>query len=61
MLQNMKNDYMKMKFESSNNLTVDKYVNIRMDTTIITAIFDQDGKYYTQLFLDDRLYKNVRV
>ena len=52
---------MKMKFESSNNLTVDKYVNIRMDTTIITAIFDQDGKYYTQLFLDDRLYKNVRV
>ena len=61
MLQNMKNDYMKMKFESSNNLPVDKYVNIRMDTTIITAIFDQDGKYYTQLFLDDRLYKNVRV
>ena len=50
-----------MKFESSNILPVDKYVNIRMAAIIIRAIFDQDGKYYTQLFLNDRLYKNVRV
>ena len=57
----MKNDNMKMKFESSNILPVDKYVNIRMAAIIIRAIFDQDGKYYTQLFLNDRLYKNVRV
>ena len=61
MLQNMKNYYMKMKFESNNILPADKYVNIRMATIIIRDIFDQDGKYYPQLFLDDRLYKNVRV
>ena len=52
---------MKMKFESNNILPADKYVNIRMATIIIRDIFDQDGKYYPQLFLDDRLYKNVRV
>ena len=57
----MKNYYMKMKFESNNILPADKYVNIRMATIIIRDIFDQDGKYYPQLFLDDRLYKNVRV
>ena len=61
MLQNMKNYYMKMKFESNNILPADEYVNIRMATIIIRDIFDQDGKYYPQLFLDDRLYKNVRV
>ena len=61
MLQNMKNYYMKMKFESNNILPADKYVNIRMATIIIRDIFDQDRKYYPQLFLDDRLYKNVRV
>ena len=34
-----------------------KYVNIRMATIIIRAIFAQDGQYYPQLFLDDGLYK----
>ena len=38
-----------------------KDVNIHLATIIIRAIFAQDGKYYPQLFLDDGLYKNVRV
>ena len=52
---------MKIKFESNNILPVDKDVNICLATTIIRAIFAQDGKYYHQLFLDDGLYKYVRV
>ena len=55
------NDYMKIKFESNNILPTDEDVNIHMATIIIRAIFAQDGKYYPQLFLDDGLYKNVRV
>ena len=54
-------DYMKMKFESNNIFPTDKDVNIHMGTIIIKAIFAQDGKYYPQLFLDDGLYKNVRI
>ena len=52
---------MKIKFESNDILPTDKDVNIHMATVIIRAIFAQDGKYYPQLFLDDVLYKNVRV
>ena len=54
-------DYMKIKFESNNIFPTDKGVNIHAVTIIIRAIFAQDGKYYPQLFLDDGLYKNVRV
>ena len=54
-------DYMKMKFESNNIFPTDKDVNIHMATIIIKAIFAQNGKYYPQLFLDDGLYKNVRI
>ena len=53
--------YLKIKFESNNILPGSKDVNIRMAAIIIRAIFAQDGKYYPQLFLDDGLYKNVRV
>ena len=52
---------MKIRFESNNILPVDKDVNIHLATIVIRAIFAQDGKYYPQLFLDDGLYKNVRV
>ena len=54
-------NYMKIKFESNNIFPVGKNVNIHLATIIIRAIFAQDGKYYPQLFLDDGLYKNVRV
>ena len=54
-------DYIKIKFESKIILPVGKDVNIRMATITTRAIFAQDGKYYPQLFLDDGLYKNIRV
>ena len=54
-------DYMEIKFESKNIFPVGKNVNIHLATVIIRAIFAQDGKYYPQLFLDDGLYKDVRV
>ena len=54
-------DYMKIKFESNNIFPAGKDVIICMAAIIIRAIFARDGKYYPQLFLDDGLYKNVRV
>ena len=50
------NDYIKIKFESNNIYPADKDVNIHLATIVIRAIFAQDGKYYSQLFLDDGLY-----
>ena len=55
------NDSKKIKFESNNIFPTDKDVNIDMATIVIRAIFAKDGKYYTQLFLDNGLYKNVSV
>ena len=54
-------DYIKIKFESNTIFPTDKDVNIHLATIVIRAVFAQDGKYYPQLFLDSRLYKNVRV
>ena len=54
-------DYMKIRFEINDILPEGKDMNIHLTTIIIRAIFAQDGKYYPQLFLDDVLYKNVRV
>ena len=52
---------MKIKFESNNIFPADEDVNIPTATIVIRAIFAKDGKYYPQLFLDNRLYKHVNV
>ena len=52
---------MKIRFEINDILPEGKDMNIHLTTIIIRAIFAQDGKYDPQLFLDDGLYKNVRV
>ena len=46
---------MKIKFESNDNLPTDSIVNIRLVTLIIRSGFDQNGKFYPQLFLDNAL------
>ena len=52
---------MKIKSESNNFFPTDKDVNIHIATIIIRTIFAKDGKYYSQLFLDDGLCKNVCI
>ena len=46
-----------MKFESNDNLPTDNIVNMHQVTIIIRSVFDQNSKFYPQLFLDDALYK----
>ena len=50
-------DYMKVKFDSDNNLPLNKILKFRVLTIIISNIFEKDGKYYPQIFLDNCLYE----
>ena len=48
---------MKIKFDSDDNLPLNKILKFGVLTFIIRNIFEKDGKYYPQIFLDDCLYK----
>ena len=50
-------DYMKIKFESNDNLPIDNTVNIHQSIIIIRSVFAQNSIFYPQLFLDDALYE----
>ena len=54
-------DYMKIKFNSDDNLPLNKPVKFHNMTITIRSFFE-DGKLYAKVFLDDTLYElNVRV
>ena len=50
-------DYMKIKFNSEDDLPLNKPLKIHVMTIIIRSVFEEDGKLYPQLFLDDTLYE----
>ena len=50
-------DYMKIKFDSDDNLPLNKILKFRILIFIIRNIFEKDDKYYPQIFLDDCLYE----
>ena len=48
-------DYMKIKFNSDNDLPLNKILKFLILTIIVRNIFEKEGKYYPQIFLDDCL------
>ena len=48
-------DYMKIKFDSDDDLPLNKVMKFYDLTVIITSIFEKNGKYYPQIFLDNSL------
>ena len=50
-------DYMKIKFNSDDNLPLNKPLKFHNMTITIRSVFEKDGKLYPQLFLDDTLYE----
>ena len=50
-------DYMKIKFSSDDNLRLNKPLKFHNMTIIIRSVFEEDGKLYPQVFLDDTLYE----
>ena len=48
---------MKIKFNSDDNLPLNKTLKLHMLTVIVRSVFQEDNKYYTQFFLDECLYE----
>ena len=48
---------MKIKFDSDDNLPLNKTVEIPIMTIVVRAVFHQNNKYYLQVFLDECLHK----
>ena len=50
-------DYMKMKFSSDDDLTLNKILKLHVLTIIVRSVLEEDGKYYPHIFLDECLYE----
>ena len=50
-------DFTKIKFNTYDNLPLNKLLKLHMLTIIVRCIFEEDGKFYPQLYLDDCLYE----
>ena len=48
---------MKIKFNADDNLPLNKPLKLHLLTIIVRSIFEEDGKFYVQLYLDDCLYE----
>ena len=48
---------MKIKLNSDDDLPLNKIRELHMLTIIVRSIFEEDGKYYPQIFLDECLYE----
>ena len=50
-------DFMKIKFNTDDNLPLNKPLKLQLLTIIVRCIFEEDSKFYSQLYLDDCLYE----
>ena len=48
---------MKIKFNSDNNLSSNKMIEIPIIAIVVRAVFHENNKYYPQVSLDEYLYK----
>ena len=53
-------DYMKIKFNSDDDLPLNKPLKFHAMTIIIRSVFEEGGKLYPQIFLDDALYEECK-
>ena len=50
-------DYMKIKFNSDNDLPLNKQLKFHNMTITVRFVFEEDVKLYPQVLLDDTLYE----
>ena len=48
---------MKIKFDADNDLPLNKSLKLRMLTIIVRSVFEEDSKFYPQVYLDGCLYE----
>ena len=46
---------MKIKFDPNDHLPLNKPLNFPTMTTIVRSVFEEDGKFYPQIYLDEFL------
>ena len=49
--------YMKIKLNSDDDLSLNKKIRLHNLTIIVRSVFEEDSKYYPQVFLDEYLYE----
>ena len=50
-------NYIKIRFNSDDNLPLNKPLKFHNMTITIGSVFEEDGKLYPQVFLNDTLYE----
>ena len=48
---------MKLKFDSDDNLQFNKPLKFPAMSVIFRSVFEEDGKYYRQIYLDECLHE----
>ena len=48
---------MKIKLNTDDNLLLNKPLKLHLLTIIVSCIFEEDGKFYLQLYLDHCLFE----
>ena len=48
---------MKIKFNSDDDLSLNKQLKFMSLTIIARTVFEEDGKYYSRIFLDECLHE----
>ena len=49
--------FIKIKFDTEDNLPLNKQLKLHLLTIIVRSVFEKDGNFYPQLYLDDCLYE----
>ena len=50
-------DFMKIQFNSDDDIRLDKVLNFLIITVNVRNIFEKDSKYYPKCFLDECLFE----
>ena len=50
-------DFVKIKFDTDNNLSLNKTLKLHNMAILIGSVFEEGGKFYPQIYLDDCLYE----
>ena len=50
-------DFTKIKFHTNDNLPLNKPLNLHSLTIIVRSVFEDEGKFYPQVYLDECLYE----
>ena len=48
---------MKIKFNSDDNLPLNKTIKFHNMALIVRSVFEEDGKFYPQVYLDECLHE----